>query len=293
MGPQHARGAKRNRIDRRSRVALPLSFRGTKGAPDGAALNGKAYTYGPWAAKEGTYTYFCPPHAGFMKGTINVGPRAGATAKPVAPGGSTATTMLATTPRAATPSVGLQTTATASLKAATTAGAGQGDGATAGEAKAAGPTAEPVITSVDQTKGTGKDAKENDDKEKDGKEKDAKERDAKEKDAKDAKGIDGKDGKDDEASAAQGGAEAGTDAASGAASDSGSNHHVMAAVLIPLLTLLVGVPLAFVFLRAAGRNAEPGYASQNDSQAHYTNPSYESKVAAPSNAPFNRQGSVC
>jgi len=158
------------------------------------------------------------------------------------------------------------------LKAATTAGAGQGDGAPAGEAKAAGPTAEPVITSVDQTKGTGKDAKENDGKEKDGQEKDGKEKDGKEKDGKDedgkdedgkdGKGIDGKDGKDDEASAAQGGAEAGTDAASGAASDSGSNHHVMAAVLIPLLTLLVGVPLAFVFLRAAGRNAEPGYASR-------------------------------
>lgn len=57
---------------------------GTKGTGSNA-LNGKAYTYGPWTATKGTYTYFCPPHAGFMKGTINVVSRSESCARECAP----------------------------------------------------------------------------------------------------------------------------------------------------------------------------------------------------------------
>lgn len=46
---------------------------GTKSiANGGQSLNGKQFSYGPWTATEGTYTYFCPPHQTFMKGKIHV-----------------------------------------------------------------------------------------------------------------------------------------------------------------------------------------------------------------------------
>ena len=71
--------------------------------------------------------------------------------------------------------------------------------------------------------------------------------------------------------------------------DSNSNHHTMAAVLIPVLTLLFAVPLAFVFLRHGAAHLQDSGGNPNQHASHHANPAYTSKMEAP----FNRNNSVC
>ena len=82
-----------------------------------------------------------------------------------------------------------------------------------------------------------------------------------------------------------------TDAApvADAHADSNSNHHAMAAVLIPVLTLLFAVPLALIFLRHGAAHLQNSGGSPNQHASHYANPAYTSKMEAP----FNRNNSVC